>query len=232
MVGIASGKLANVEGDAGTPGKGQPEFLHKLAVKAADFFRGNFQTVGKVTSAGDIHGGLDQRLIHGQQEAAVAGDAALFTQSIGKCLTQTDANVLNGVVIINLYIALWLVGWMSYARLVRAEVMTLKKSEFIEAARVAGFSDARILLRHVLPNVISSSIVFAAIGFTDRNPTMPEDNVPELKYAIAFLAFGMIIIGLICNIVAMKFYPLTKEKMAEIQEKVAAIKAAAAAEEA
>ena len=61
-----------------------------------------------------------------------------------------------------MYIALWLVGWMSYARLVRAEVMTLKKSEFIEAARVAGFSDARILLRHVLPNVISSSIVFAA----------------------------------------------------------------------
>lgn len=63
---------------------------------------------------------------------------------------------------INLYIALWLVGWMSYARLVRAEVMSLKKAEFIEAARVAGFSDARILLRHILPNVISSSIVFAA----------------------------------------------------------------------
>lgn len=72
-----------------------------------------------------------------------------------------------------------------------------------------------------------ASFVFAAIGFTDRNPTLPEDNVPELKYAIAFLAFGMIIIGLICNIVAMKFYPLTKEKMEEIQEKVAAIKAAA-----
>ena len=38
----------------------------------------------------------------------------------------------------------------------------LKQSEFVEAARVAGFTDARILLRHVLPNVISSSIVFAA----------------------------------------------------------------------
>ena len=63
---------------------------------------------------------------------------------------------------INLYIALWLVGWMSYARLVRSEVLKLKKAEFIEAARVAGFSDARILLRHILPNVISSSIVFAA----------------------------------------------------------------------
>ena len=63
---------------------------------------------------------------------------------------------------INLYIALWLVGWMSYAKLVRAEVFSLKSSEFVEAARVAGFSDARILLRHILPNVISSSIVFAA----------------------------------------------------------------------
>ena len=41
-------------------------------------------------------------------------------------------------------------------------VLKLKKAEFIEAARVAGFSDARILLRHILPNVISSSIVFAA----------------------------------------------------------------------
>jgi len=67
-----------------------------------------------------------------------------------------------GTGIINLYIALWLVGWMSYARLVRAEVLTLKNSEFIEAARVAGFSNARILFKHVLPNVISSSIVFAA----------------------------------------------------------------------
>ena len=63
---------------------------------------------------------------------------------------------------INLYLALWLVGWMSYAKLVRAEVLSLKQSEFVEAARVAGFTDARILLRHVLPNVISSSIVFAA----------------------------------------------------------------------
>ena len=63
---------------------------------------------------------------------------------------------------INLYVALWLVGWMSYDKLVRAEVFSLKESEFVEAARVAGFSDARILLRHVLPNVISSSIVFAA----------------------------------------------------------------------
>lgn len=62
----------------------------------------------------------------------------------------------------NLFIALWLVGWMSYAKLVRSEVLVLKDSEFIQAAKVAGFSDARILFRHLLPNVISSAVVFAA----------------------------------------------------------------------
>lgn len=64
--------------------------------------------------------------------------------------------------LINLFIALWLVGWMSYAKLVRSEVLVLKDSEFIQAARVAGFSDTRILFRHLLPNVISSAVVFAA----------------------------------------------------------------------
>jgi len=62
----------------------------------------------------------------------------------------------------NVFIALWIVGWMSYARLVRSEVLKLKNTEFIQAAEVAGFSNVRILLRHLLPNVISSSIVFAA----------------------------------------------------------------------
>ena len=72
-----------------------------------------------------------------------------------------------------------------------------------------------------------TSVVFAAIGYTTRNPAQGDPVTTELKIAVCFLAFGMIILGLICNIVAMKFYPLTKEKMEEIQEKVAAIKAAA-----
>jgi len=75
-----------------------------------------------------------------------------------------------------------------------------------------------------------TSIVFAAIGFADHNPVDPSEASMALRYAVAFLAFGIIIIGLICNIVAMKFYPLTKEKMEEIQAEVAAIKAKAAQE--
>ncbi|MCI9678174.1 MAG: ABC transporter permease [Oscillospiraceae bacterium] len=62
----------------------------------------------------------------------------------------------------NIFIALWLVGWMSYARLVRSEVLVMKNAEFVQSAVVAGFTNARILFRHVLPNVISSAVVFAA----------------------------------------------------------------------
>ena len=59
-------------------------------------------------------------------------------------------------------VVLALTSWMTLAKLVRSEVLVLKDSEFIQAARVAGFSDARILFRHLLPNVISSAVVFAA----------------------------------------------------------------------
>ena len=62
----------------------------------------------------------------------------------------------------NVYIAIWIVGWMPYARLVRGEVLVLKNSEYIQAAEVAGFTTSRVLFRHLLPNVISSAVVFAA----------------------------------------------------------------------
>lgn len=62
----------------------------------------------------------------------------------------------------NVYIALWIVGWISYAKLVRGDVLIIKNSEYIQAAKVAGFSNTRILLRHLLPNVISAAVVFAA----------------------------------------------------------------------
>ena len=62
----------------------------------------------------------------------------------------------------NVYIALWVVGWMAYARLVRGEVLVLKNSEFIQSAVISGYSDARVLMRHLLPNVISAAVVFAA----------------------------------------------------------------------
>ena len=62
---------------------------------------------------------------------------------------------------ISMYIALTLSGWSMYARIVRAEVLVARKSEYVLAARALGYTDRRILLRHVLPNVITPTVIFA-----------------------------------------------------------------------
>lgn len=61
----------------------------------------------------------------------------------------------------SMYIALTLVVWRSYARIIRGEILVLKKSEFVVAARSLGFSRQRIMFRHMLPNVVTPAIVFA-----------------------------------------------------------------------
>ena len=70
----------------------------------------------------------------------------------------------RGPGIFNLVLALSLGGWVGYARLVRAQVLAAREREFVEAARALGASDARALLRHILPNIIQPIIVQAAIG--------------------------------------------------------------------
>jgi peptide/nickel transport system permease protein len=64
----------------------------------------------------------------------------------------------------NLVLALSIGGWVGYARLVRAQVLAVREREFVEAARALGASDARIIVRHILPNIIQPVIVQAAIG--------------------------------------------------------------------
>ncbi|MCQ1531752.1 ABC transporter permease [Lutispora saccharofermentans] len=54
-------------------------------------------------------------------------------------------------------------GWVRYARLVRGEILSIKEMEYIEAIRSLGGSNARIIFRHILPNVISPAIVIATL---------------------------------------------------------------------
>ncbi len=70
----------------------------------------------------------------------------------------------RGPGILNLVLALSLGGWVGYARLVRAQVLAVREREFVEAARGLGASDLRIILQHILPNIIQPVIVQAAIG--------------------------------------------------------------------
>jgi peptide/nickel transport system permease protein len=69
-----------------------------------------------------------------------------------------------GPSLVNLVLALALSGWVNYARLVRAQVMTMKEREFVQTARSLGASDLRLMLSHILPNVVQPLLVQAAIG--------------------------------------------------------------------
>jgi peptide/nickel transport system permease protein len=70
----------------------------------------------------------------------------------------------RGPGIFNLVVALSIGGWVGYARLVRGQVLAAREREFVEAARALGASDLRIIVRHILPNIIQPVIVQAAIG--------------------------------------------------------------------
>lgn len=64
-----------------------------------------------------------------------------------------------------IFIAVGLTMWVSVARLVRGQVLSIKELEFVQAAKVLGYSDARIITRHILPNIFGPLMVIAASNF-------------------------------------------------------------------
>ncbi len=66
--------------------------------------------------------------------------------------------------LIGVFIGLGLVSWLTVARLVRGQALSLKKKEYIEAAHCLGATDSRIILRHLLPNTLAVIIVAATLG--------------------------------------------------------------------
>src|SRR5262249_42374237 len=64
----------------------------------------------------------------------------------------------------NLYIAFGLVGWIPYARIARGETLATRNLEYVHAARTIGCATPRIMLRHILPNVIAPGLVYVFTG--------------------------------------------------------------------
>lgn len=63
--------------------------------------------------------------------------------------------------LVSFFIALALVGWVSYARLIRSRTLVLRHSDFVAAGQILGFSSVRIMFRHVLPNALLPVLVFS-----------------------------------------------------------------------
>lgn len=159
----------------------QRPFLHPFAVRG---FPLGTDTLGRDVASGLAHGARISLIIGivstifallvGVPIGAIAGyaggrvDDALmrFTE-----LFQTVPNFALAIVLVAIFrpslasivIAIAVVSWPPVARLVRAEVLSLKSREFVDAARLAGLSGRAILLREVLPNALSPIIVMASL---------------------------------------------------------------------
>ena len=79
-------------------------------------------------------------------------------------------------------VVIGLTVWSTYARVVRADVLSIREREFVFAARAIGSTDTRIILRHVLPNVLGPVIVLASLAV---------GNIIILESALSFLGLGI-----------------------------------------
>ena len=85
--------------------------------------------------------------------------------------------VFFGRNIVLLFVAIGAVEWLTMARIVRGQILTIKKMEFIEAARSLGFGKRRIIFRHMIPNVLGPIIVYTTL------------TIPAVMLLEAFLSF-------------------------------------------
>jgi peptide/nickel transport system permease protein len=89
--------------------------------------------------------------------------------------------VLLGVGLDNVIKALIIVGWPTYARLMRAEILRIKNEDYVEAARAVGCSNFRILVKHVLPNAIYPVLIMGSMNI---------GNTVLAASALSFLGLG------------------------------------------
>jgi peptide/nickel transport system permease protein len=82
----------------------------------------------------------------------------------------------------NIMVIIGLTGWMGVARLVRAEFLSLRERDFVQAARALGASDVRVIFRHILPNALSPILVSATLGVAGAILT---------ESALSFLGIGV-----------------------------------------
>ncbi len=122
---------------------------------------------------GGYTGGVLERLLMRLAEIQLAFPFILLVVTIVAVLGPSALNVV---------LALGVSGWVSYTRLVRAHVLTLRELAYVESARSLGASAPRIVLRHLLPNVLSPVVVLASFSVA---------QMIILESALSFLGLGV-----------------------------------------
>ncbi len=108
-----------------------------------------------------------------------AGDMQL---SLPTLLVALAAAAVWGRGVFKLIVVIGAVGWAEYARTVRASTLAVREQEYVEAARALGASDGRLMLRHVLPNILTPIIVLVSVSIP---------RVIVLEATLSFLGLGV-----------------------------------------
>jgi peptide/nickel transport system permease protein len=130
--------------------------------------------------------------------------------------------------LLNFFIAVSLVSWVAYARLVRAETLVAKNREYVLSARALGYSDPRIMFRHILPNVVAPALVFsmsdfvldvlagASLGFFGLGVPTPTPEwgvmiaegrnfIVTAPWVVAFPGLAIIVLGFFASLIGDSF---------------------------
>ena len=169
------------------------------------------------------------------------GDASKFSLPAFRLIRpDTWGTLFTGWTTTALIFVLLVIAWSGVQALSSSIVITMtadcadyevyRTGKYVPGLMGTLFSFVDKLVSSFAPMV--AGVMFSMCGYTDHNPVMGDPVTPGLRMGVVFCAYGMIMIGLVCNLIAMKFYPLTKEKMEEIQDEVAQIKMKAMAENA
>jgi oligopeptide transport system permease protein len=107
--------------------------------------------------------GLAAGFLGGWVDFAIARVLEVFT-AIPQVLFALFLVSIFGSSMLNVILAIALIGWVEICRLTRAQLFALREREFIEAARVIGTPDIQIMFRHLLPNALTPLIIAVTLG--------------------------------------------------------------------
>jgi peptide/nickel transport system permease protein len=153
---------------------GRDEFLRILYGAQVSFEVALLATFGSISMgvllgsiAGYYRGWIDT-IVSRVTEITMAFPSLLFiialASTIGDSLNNITFHGLFGRGVFNLFLILSVFGWFYPARIMRAVVLSLREKEFVEAARMVGASDWRIIRSHILPHLVAPIIVYATLA--------------------------------------------------------------------
>jgi peptide/nickel transport system permease protein len=153
---------------------GRDEFLRLLYGARVSFEVAILATIGSISLgvalgaiAGYFRGGVDT-VISRITEITMAFPALLFIIALASTVGDSIDNITFGGIlspgVFTLFVVLAVFGWFYPARIIRAVVLSIREKEFIEAARMTGSSDWRIIRSHILPHLVAPITVYATLS--------------------------------------------------------------------